>query len=138
MYNVKCSNVILFYFKVMMDVLDLQVSMEEIHTLNDDLRTVWNKEGVICTVPKCPNHDYNFKNLRSFKTHLSKVHVSLKKLYKSSNCKKKRSKPNVRRNLNSSMLRKSNLPLSQSQIKTLSINNDLSHRSFPSQIKKLN
>lgn len=71
MYNVKCSNVILFYFKVMMDVLDLQVSMEEIHTLNDDLRTVWNKEGVICTVPKCPNHDYNFKTLRNFKTHLS-------------------------------------------------------------------
>lgn len=88
MYNVKCSNVILFYFKVMMDVLDLQVSMEEIHTLNDDLRTVWNKEGVICTVPKCPNHDYNFKTLRSFKTHLSKVHVSLKKLYKSSIVKK--------------------------------------------------
>lgn len=69
----------------MMDVLDLKVSTEEIQTLNEDLRPVWDTEGMTCPVTKCPSHQTQF---RSYITHWTKMHVSTKKLFKCSSCKK--------------------------------------------------
>lgn len=69
----------------MMDVLDLKVSTEEIQILNEDLRPVWDTEGMTCPVTKCPSHETQF---RSYITHWTKMHVSTKKLFKCSSCKK--------------------------------------------------
>lgn len=71
-----------------MDVLDLEVSTEEIQTLNEDLRLVWDTEGMTCPVAKCLSHQTQFKTFRSYMTHWTKVHVSTKKLFKCSSCKK--------------------------------------------------
>lgn len=68
-----------------MDVLDLKVSTEEIQILNEDLRPVWDTEGMTCPVTKCPSHETQF---RSYITHWTKMHVSTKKLFKCSSCKK--------------------------------------------------
>lgn len=68
-----------------MDVLDLKVSTEEIQTLNEDLRPVWDTEGMTCPVTKCPSHQTQF---RSYITHWTKMHVSTKKFFKCSSCKK--------------------------------------------------
>lgn len=41
----------------MMDVLDLEVSTEEIQTINEDLRLkiqVWDTEGITCPEPSKP------------------------------------------------------------------------------------
>lgn len=64
---------------------DLEVSMEEIQTLNGDSRPVWDTEGMTCPVTKCPNHQTQF---RSYITHWTKMHVSTKKFFKCSSCKK--------------------------------------------------
>lgn len=71
-----------------MDVLDLEVSTEEIQTLNEDLRPVWDTEGMTCPVAKCFSHQTQFKTFRSYMTHWTRMHVSTKKLFKCSSCKK--------------------------------------------------
>lgn len=54
-----------------MDVLDLEVSPEEIQTLNEDLRPAWDMEGMTCPVAKCPSHYYTFKTFRSYMAQLT-------------------------------------------------------------------
>lgn len=71
-----------------MDVLDLEVSTEEIQTLNEDLRPAWDMEGMTCPVAKCPSHYCTFKTFRSYMAHWTKIHVSTKKLFKCSICRK--------------------------------------------------
>lgn len=72
----------------MMEVLDLEVSTEEIQTLNEDLRPVWDTEGMTCPVAKYPSHQTQLKTFRSFMIHWTRMHVSTKKLFKCSSCKK--------------------------------------------------
>lgn len=48
-----------------MDVLDLEVSTEEIQTLNEDLRPTWDMEGMTCPVAKCPSHRNHLKPLEA-------------------------------------------------------------------------
>lgn len=63
----------------MMDVLDLEVSTEEIQTLNEDLRPAWDMEGMTCPVAKCPSHYYTFKNFRSYMADIGQKYMCLQK-----------------------------------------------------------
>lgn len=122
--NVQCQivNVIIFFFKLMMDILDLEVSMEEIHTYGRKREWPALCQSVLTMVTS--------SRLLRASWLIGQKYTFLFKKFKL--LKKRWSKPNVRRNLKGSMLWKSNLPLSQSQIKTLSIQNYLSHRNSKS------
>lgn len=62
-----------------MDVLDLEVSTEEIQTLNEDLRPAWDMEGMTCPVAKCPSHYYTFKTFRSYMADIGQKYMCLQK-----------------------------------------------------------
>lgn len=62
-----------------MDVLDLEVSLEEIQTLNEDLRPAWDMEGMTCPVAKCPSHYYTFKTFRSYMADIGQKYMCLQK-----------------------------------------------------------
>lgn len=63
-----------------MDVLDLEVSPEEIQTLNEDLRPAWDMEGMTCPVAKCPSHYYTFKTFRSYMADIGQKYMCLQKI----------------------------------------------------------
>lgn len=63
----------------MMDVLDLEVSPEEIQTLNEDLGPAWDMEGMTCPVAKCPSHYYTFKTFRSYMADIGQKYMCLQK-----------------------------------------------------------
>lgn len=86
-----CLNIIIvlfIFFKVIMDVLDLEVSTEEIQTLNEDIRPAWDKKGMTCPVVKCPSHYNTFKTFRSYMAHWTKNICVYQKLFKCSICRK--------------------------------------------------
>lgn len=62
-----------------MDVLDLEVSTEEIQTLNEDLRPAWDMEGMTCPVAKCPSHYCTFKTFRSYMADIGQKYMCLQK-----------------------------------------------------------
>lgn len=83
-----CLNVIIVLFLSYDGSARLEVSTEEIQTLNEDLRPVWDTEGMTCPVAKYPSHQTQLKTFRSYMIHWSRMHVSTKKLFKCSSCKK--------------------------------------------------
>lgn len=91
MNNVQIHATCVIYMELkytVVDVLDLEVSTEEIQTLNEDSRPVWDTEVMTCPMAKCPSHLNQFKTFKSYMIHWTKMHVSTKKLFKCSSCKK--------------------------------------------------
>jgi hypothetical protein len=75
-----------------MNVLEVNVSDQEVESLNDDLRMEWPDEGMSCPVLGCPNAAHHFRNLNNYVSHFNRFHRKKIMLYNCPLCKAKDTK----------------------------------------------